>query len=103
MKKLLCLAILMAAFIAFPAWASDLVCDANPGIGFYDIEVNGAVVATDVPAEADGSLKWNVDAFTPGNYSFRVRCMEAIGGWPSDWSSPFNATKPGGSLNVRIE
>jgi len=98
MKIILILILLMAS----PVFATDLVCDPQPGVVSYDIELNGVIIATDYPAEADGSIKYNVDAFNPGNYTFRGRVKSAEG-WPSDWSDPFVATKPGGIGGLRIK
>lgn len=100
MKKLtLILAIIL---LAATALAADMVCDPQAGVGFYDVEINGVVVVADFPAQADGSVLYNVDGASPGQYTFRVRAKETAGGWASDWSDPYNAKKPGSPGNVRI-
>ena len=100
MKKLFLIFIIL--LLAAQAMAADLVCDPQTGITYHDIEINGSVVAVDHPAAADGSVLYNVDALTPGQYTFRVRSKWTAGGWASAWSDPYGAKKPGVPGNVRI-
>lgn len=90
------------AFIigATPAYAAFLITDPMAGVTQYDIEIDGTVVE-DVAAEADGSLRFNVDSLAAGDHTFRVK-PEGQGGWPADWSPPFGATKPATSSGLRI-
>ncbi len=100
-KKLL---ITIAAIVLLPAfvWASPfLVCDPQGGIIGYDVEINGTIVATNVVPEANGSIRYDLAGQTPGPYTFRLKAM-GEGDYPSDWSLPFDATKPGNPGNARI-
>jgi hypothetical protein len=87
--------LLMALFAVF------LVCDPQVGVTQYQLEVNGVVGNTFV-AETDGSAKISLDEYVPGNYVFRLSAADDKGWW-SDFSDPFDATKPGKSGGVRIE
>jgi hypothetical protein len=92
----------MLGFFLTAVFAAFLVCDPQLGVTSYKLEVNGVEDATTYLAEADGSAKIAVDSYSAGNYTFRLKAI-GEGGWPSDWSDPFNATKPLRSGNVRIE
>lgn len=95
MKKLL-------AWLATGLLTAFLVCDPQVGVIEYQLEVNGAQDQTVYAAEPDGSALINIDTYTPGNYTFRLKAV-GQGGWPSDWSDPLDATKPLKSGSVRIE
>jgi hypothetical protein len=85
--------------MASAAYAVDLVTDPMTGVLNYEVDVDGAVVV--VPAETDGSLKFNVDGLNAGAHVFKVR-PEGEGGWPATWSDPFNATKPQIATGIRL-
>lgn len=99
MKRIL----IAVLFVLCPAmaFAWSLVCDPQAGVTHYDIEVNGVVEASMYVAEADGSVKYNIDHLGPGPRTFRLRAYDASG-WGSDWSVPFDASKPGNPGNARI-
>ena len=101
MKKLFMVLSIVLIF-AIPVLAVDLVSDPCTGCTTYDMEINGAIVGTELPLEADLSIKYNVDGLTIGTWSFRARCYSAEG-WPTGWSVPFGATKPGSPSNVRLQ
>jgi len=96
------LIIVMAfALIVIPqAMATDLVTDPMAGVSLYDVDHNGTIIE-DIAAESDGSLKFNVDSLPAGNHTFRVKPI-GQGGWPADWSAPFDATKPQTASGIRI-
>ena len=94
-------AFLLVLLLPASALAWSLVCDPQVDVVAYDVEVNGVVVATDHPAEANGSIDYNIDSLGPGTVSFRLRAKTASG-WGSDWSLPFDASKPGSPGSVRI-
>lgn len=100
MSKIL-LAILIVLLLSVTAFAWSLVCDPQSGVANYDVEVNGTVIAADYPAEIDGSIDYNIDHLGPGQVTFRLRAKD-VSGWGSDWSVPFDATKPGNPGNARI-
>jgi hypothetical protein len=84
------------------ALAEFLVCDPQAGVTHYDIEVDGILVESMWPAEADGSVAWNVDHLGGGQmHQFRLKAYDTSG-WGSDYSSPFDARKPNGPGNARI-
>ena len=78
-----------------------LVCDPQLGVVSYKLELNGVADTVSYLAEPDGSAKINIDGYSPGNYTFRLKAV-GQGEWPSDWSDPFDATKPLKSGTVRI-
>ncbi len=94
-------ALLIIVLLPISAFAWSLVCDPQVDVMTYDVEVNGVVVATNHPAEANGSIDYNVDSLGPGPVSFRLRA-KTVSGWGSDWSLPFDASKPGSPGNARI-
>ena len=77
-----------------------LVCDPQVGIVSYDVEVDGVVVSN-IPAESDGSILYNVDHLPVGLHSFKIQAI-GQGGWPSDWSLPLDVTKPNLPGGVKI-
>jgi hypothetical protein len=87
---LLVLALLIIAPVANAAF---LITEPMAGVALYDVEVDGVVIEN-VTAEANGSLKFDVDSLAIGSHTFRVK-PEGQGGWPTIWSDPFAATKPG--------
>jgi hypothetical protein len=97
---------IIIAFLLMTGLASAspfLVCDPQPGVAAYDIIVGGAVVESDYPAEADGSIHYDIAAYADGGqYQFMLIAVDASG-WRSDSSDPLDARKPTKSGNVRIE
>ena len=100
MKTLLALIVAASILVAVPAWSASLVCDPQTGVTHYNLDVDGTVTQN-ISAEADGSVLHNVDYLPQGQHIFKLQAVGA-GGWPSDWSSPLDATKPGNPLNARI-
>lgn len=98
--KSLVLAIALV-FMASMAFGASLVCDPQAGVTYYDVEVDGVVIP-DVPAEGDTTLLFGVDYLPAGQHNFRARAYFEQGGWSSDWSDPYDATKPGSPGNVRV-
>lgn len=94
-------ALLIIVLLPISAFAWSLVCDPQVDVTAYDVEVNGVVVATNHPAEVNGSIDYNIDSLGPGPVTFRLRA-KTVGGWGSDWSLPFSANKPNAPLNTRI-
>ena len=100
MNKIL-IAFLLVLLLPASAFAWSLVCDPQVDVTAYDVEVNGVVVATNYLAEANGSIDYNIDSLGPGPVMFRLRA-KTVSGWGSDWSLPFDASKPGSPGNARI-
>jgi hypothetical protein len=84
--------------LAGNSFAADLICDPQEGVASYIVEIDGTTVSAD--AQADGSLKLNVDYLPEGRHIFRARAISDQG-WPSDWSDPYSALKPMRS-NIRL-
>jgi len=103
--KTILFTVFFVLFFALTAFAQPyLACDPQTGITQYTIEVKkgGAVIETATfAALADGSAKWDLTKYTSGAYTFRLRCADAKGWW-SDWSDPFDATKPSKVGGVKI-
>ncbi len=77
MKKLICLLCLF--FAATLASANPfLVCDPQAGVDTYNVYQDDALIASDVPAESDGSIKYDLKDITPGAYNWDV---EACNDW----------------------
>jgi len=76
--------------------APFLVCGPQQGVLLYEVELDGIVISSDIAAESDGSIHYDVEGFvSPGNHTFKARCKN-IWRW-SDYSDPFdfNADAPG--------
>ena len=100
MKKLI---VLLIVLFASYGYASDLYCDPQAGVVAYDVSVDGIVVSTDYPAEADGSVLFNIDAY--GDHQNHVFLLMAIdaSGWRGPASDPFDAREPVKSGGVGIK
>ena len=92
-------AIVILAF-ATSVWGASLVCDPQQGVVSYNVDVDG-VITTGVIAETDGSILYNIDYLPQGQHTFKLQAIGS-GDWPSDWSDPLDATKPGSPGNVRV-
>jgi hypothetical protein len=101
MKKLLIALGLTFNLLCLPAYAEWLTCDPVNGADAFDVEVDGVVVESLFPAEADGTILWNVDHLSYGPHTFRLKAYNASG-WGSAWSAPLDATKPENTGGVRI-
>ena len=104
MKKLVILAVLFMSivFVTYASAATYLACDPQTGVLSYEVEVDGITVDSNYQAEPDGSILYQVDSLSNGAHTFRLKAI-GQGGWPSDWSLPFSATKPDTATNARIE
>jgi hypothetical protein len=84
------------------AHGASLTCDPQTGVVAYDVTVDGIVVATDHPAQADGSVLFNVDAYGDGiKHQFILVPIDASG-WRGPASAPFDAEKPDAAGGVRV-
>ena len=59
--------------------APFLVCDPQEGVATYNVYQDGAEIATEVPAQPDGSLKYDLVAITPGAYEFNAKACDVWG------------------------
>ena len=91
MKKLI-LTILIVLMPCLAFANPFLVCDPNPGAETIILEINGLEMP-EFPAEADGSLKYDLAGLAEGNFSVRAKAEFGVWGW-SEYSVPFNFTKP---------
>jgi len=81
--------LVLVLLAALPAFAAPfLVCDPQDGVTRYDVEIDGAIV--NVPAEADGSLRYDCAKLSRGPvYTFRARGANV---WEvSDWCAPLES------------
>lgn len=87
-------------FSVSTALADSLICDPQAGVISYNLEID-LVIVSDIPAEPDGSINYDLAGMSPGPHTFKAQAI-GQGGWPSDWSPPLNATKPESPLNLRV-
>lgn len=82
--------------------APFLVCNWQSGITSSEVEVNGVVVSGTTTQSGADMILLDLAGYSNGSYTFRAR-WTGTGGWPSDWSIPFDAVKPasGGVLRIR--
>jgi hypothetical protein len=87
-------------FAASASAAPFLVCDPQTGIANY--EITGDIVATQ-PAEADGSIKYDLSAMILGGYNIEVKACNLWG----DCSDPtpffFERAAPAQPSSVRLD
>lgn len=91
---------ILFVLVATVAWGASLVCDPQAGVTLYNLDVDGTITQN-IAAEPDGSIIHNVDYLSQGQHIFKLQAI-GQGGWPSDWSSPLDATKPGNPLGAKI-
>jgi hypothetical protein len=92
--KTFILTMLILIFTVLSAQASPfLVCDPQEGVETYNIWQDGTVLATNVPSQPDGSLRFDLDGIVPGTYTFTVdACTESWG--CSEVSNPYLSPAP---------
>lgn len=66
------------------------MCDPQVGVDTYDVELDGTVIATEYPAEADGSIRFDMVGTVDGDHSIRIKAKNL---WGEAWSTPFAFTK----------
>ena len=73
-----------------------LVCDTQEGVTKYELDIDGTVL-TGITAEADGSIKYAMDAWlNTGTHNLIGRCGN-VWGW-SEWNADpfvFSSDAPG--------
>ena len=99
MKKLLLGLFMFLGLFVFSAAgyaAPFLVCDPQEGVTEYELDIDGTVL-TGIAAEADGSIKYSMDAWlNTGTHSLVGRCRNAWG-W-GEWNADpfvFSSDVPG--------
>lgn len=94
MKKFLLTILMTLIFGATAAGASPfLICDPQKGAETYNVTQDGVILVTDHPAEADGSLRFDLEGLAPGAYTFRAAaCTEPWG--CSEESDPYLSPEP---------
>lgn len=95
--------ITMALMLALVVWAQAapfLVCDQQSGVRSYNLDIDGTITKG-IPAEPDGSIHFDLDGMAVGPHIFKAQAI-GQGGWPSDWTPPFDTVKPESPLNFRV-
>ena len=78
--------------------APFLVCDPQEGIDSYNIIENTVPLPIVVPAQADGSLKWDLASVTVGQHNISVSACSAV--WGCTAAVPFVYARP--ALNTPV-
>lgn len=97
------LILIMLASAGLVNAAPFLICDPQNGVDTYNIYIDGTSVANDITAEPDGSVRYDLQGITPGQYQFTA---EACNVWGcSEVSDPFVSpaatAKPSGLLLIK--
>ena len=95
--------LLVLIFLLIPVFcfaAPFLVCDPQAGVISYNLDIDGAIT-TGISAQPDGSIYYDLAVMSVGAHIFKAQAI-GEGGWPSDWSDPFDSVKPGSPLNLRV-
>lgn len=98
--KTLILILIMLLFPVFCLAAPFLICDPQAGVVSYNLDVDERPV-NNIPAQPDGSIYYDLASMLSGPHVFKAQAI-GEGGWPSDWSDPFDTTKPETPLNFRV-
>ena len=95
--------VLLIVLLASPAWSAPfLACDTpTDAIASSEVEVDGNVVVGLTTIVGGVMVLLDLEPYSVGRHNFRAKFIDASG-WPSDWSSPFDAGKPGVPGNVRV-
>lgn len=56
-----------------------LVCDPQIGVDYYNIYQNGIKIGSEITAELDGSLKYDLALIQPGVYDWTVEACNVWG------------------------
>jgi len=93
---------LVVGLLCVNAEATSLACDWVEGVTASEVEVNGVVQPGTVIQDGADMILLDLAGYANGNYVFRARFI-GLGGWPSEWSAPFDAAKPasGGVLRIK--
>ena len=67
--------------------APFLVCDPQAGVETDNVYQDGIEIGTDIAAQPDGSLRYDLQAITPGVYNFTANACNVWG--CSEVSDPF--------------
>jgi len=95
-KKIL-FVLIFTLFIPAIAYSGPyLVCDPQAGVVEYELDIDGTLL-TGIPAEADGSIRYPMDAWlNTGMHDLVGRCKN-VWGW-SEWNADpfvFSSDAPG--------
>lgn len=97
---------LLVSLCGFVRAQPFLACDPQSGVEYYDVEVDGSILSGGVPAETDGSIRYDLSGFGVGTFTIRLRagCTKTYTGsdgsivtgpvW-SEYSVPFELTVSG--------
>ena len=66
-----------------------LICDPQAGVETYEVYRDGVLVAADIPAQPDGSIRYDLAAETPGQYAYTAKACNMWG--CSSLSDPFQS------------
>ena len=87
MKTLIYLIILLSPVTVLAS--PFLVCDPQAGVETYEVYMDGVLLASDIAAQPDGSLRYDLVDVTPGQYNFTARACDV---WRcSDPSNPYQS------------
>jgi hypothetical protein len=59
--------------------APFLICDPQAGVETYTIFQDDTEIATGIPSEEDGSLKYDLEGINPGAYEFNAKACDVWG------------------------
>lgn len=59
--------------------APFLICDPQADVEKYEVYQDGVEIATDVQAQPDGSLRYDLIDITPGSYEFNAKACDVWG------------------------
>lgn len=80
-----------------------LVCDPQANVTHYSISGLGLLSSTNVPAQADGSLKLDLNGLNPGNYSTEIRaCIPEVCSAPAFFTFNYAGSPPNQPSNIRV-
>jgi len=87
MKTITILILLLSASVTFAG--PFLVCDPNSDTDTYEVYKDGVLLAANIPAQSDGSLKYDLVSVSPGQYTWTAKACNIWG--CSDQSNPYTS------------
>jgi len=93
---------LFVLFIATSAFAQPyLVCDPQAGVVRYEIANLGLLSSTTIPAQTDGSIKYDIATLAVGTYTIAVRACNDL--WGCSVPANFTFSRPAVAAPVNIK
>lgn len=80
-----------------------LITNPSPGVEKYEVDIDGTVVVPEMPAQADGSLKLDLNPFTLPDGAHRIQVRAGnVWGWSNPVMLSFDKAAPADPTGLRL-